>query len=96
MQSDITIKQNNFHDLTARGIYFENVVDSEIKRNDLTNIAQTGIQLNGGNENVDDQTQRSYQPWHVRTCTGFCSATPKKSIRIPITSSSAITSLALG
>lgn len=53
VQSDITIERNNFHDLTGAGIYLENVVDSEIKRNDMTNLAKTGIQLNGGNENVE-------------------------------------------
>ena len=53
MQSDVTIERNNFHDLTGAGIYFENVVDSEIKRNDMTNVARTGIQLNGGNENIE-------------------------------------------
>ena len=51
-QSDITIKKNNFEDASGAGIYFENVVDSLIDDNDLENIARTGIQLNGGNQNV--------------------------------------------
>jgi parallel beta-helix repeat protein len=53
VQSDITIKRNSFQSLTGAGIYFENVVDSEIKRNMMMNVARTGIQLNGANENVE-------------------------------------------
>jgi parallel beta-helix repeat protein len=52
LQSDIEITDNDFHDTTGAGIYFENVVDSLIDDNDLTNIARSGIQLNGGNERV--------------------------------------------
>jgi parallel beta-helix repeat protein len=52
LQSDIKIKDNDFANLTGAGIYFENVVDSVIDDNDLTNIALTGIQLNGANERV--------------------------------------------
>lgn len=51
-QSNITIKKNDFEDANGAGIYFENVVDSLIDDNDLENIALTGIQLNGGNQNV--------------------------------------------
>lgn len=51
-QSNITIKKNDFEDASGAGIYFENVVDSLIDDNDLENIARTGIQLNGGNQNV--------------------------------------------
>ena len=52
LQSNITIKKNDFENLTGAGIYFENVVDSLIDHNDLENIAKSGIQLNGGNDNV--------------------------------------------
>jgi parallel beta-helix repeat protein len=52
LRSDITIKDNNFEDLSGAGIYFENVVDSLIDDNDLENLALSGIQLNGGNEGV--------------------------------------------
>jgi parallel beta-helix repeat protein len=52
LRSNITIKDNDFEDLSGAGIYFENVVDSLIDDNDLENIALSGIELNGGNEGV--------------------------------------------
>lgn len=51
-QTGINVKKNKFTDLSGAGIYFENVVDSLIDHNDLTNIALSGIQLNGGIERV--------------------------------------------
>lgn len=52
LRSNIKIEDNTFKDVTGAGIYFENVVDSLIDDNDLTNIALSGIQLNGGNQRV--------------------------------------------
>lgn len=52
LRSNIKVEDNKFTDVTGAGIYFENVVDSLIDDNDLTNIALSGIQLNGGNQRV--------------------------------------------
>ncbi len=52
LRSGIDIEDNKFSDVTGAGIYFEKVVDSFIDDNDLTNIALSGIQLNGGNQRV--------------------------------------------
>ena len=52
LQSEISIKDNDFENLTGSGIYFESVVDSLIDDNDFTGIALSGIHLNGGNEGV--------------------------------------------
>ena len=52
VQSGITIEDNDFANLSGGGVYFEKVVDSKIDDNDLTNIALSGIQLNGGNQRV--------------------------------------------
>jgi parallel beta-helix repeat protein len=53
VQSNITIQWNNFHDLTGAGIYLENVVDSVIRRNILTDVDGTAFHLNGGNEDIE-------------------------------------------
>lgn len=52
LRSGIDIEENTFTGVTGAGIYFEKVVDSYIDDNDLTNIALSGIQLNGGNQRV--------------------------------------------
>lgn len=52
IRSAIKIEDNKFSDVTGAGVYFEQVVDSLIDDNDLTNIALSGIQLNGGNQRV--------------------------------------------
>lgn len=52
LRSGIDIEENWFSDVSGAGIYFEKVVDSVIDDNDLTNIALSGIRLNGGNERV--------------------------------------------
>jgi parallel beta-helix repeat protein len=62
VQSEITIKWNNFQGLSGAGIYFENVVDSVVKRNVMMNVARTGIHLNGGNENVEVKRNRLTNP----------------------------------
>jgi parallel beta-helix repeat protein len=49
VQSEITIEDNDFEDLTGGGIYWERVIDSVIEDNDFENLALVGIHLNGGN-----------------------------------------------
>jgi parallel beta-helix repeat protein len=52
VQSNITIEDNDFDDLTGGGIYLERVVDSIIEDNDFENLARSGIELNGLNQRV--------------------------------------------
>ena len=52
LQSEISIKDNDFENITGAGIYFENVTDSLIDDNDLASIVLSGIHLNGGNQRV--------------------------------------------
>jgi parallel beta-helix repeat protein len=49
VQSDITIVDNEFEDLSGGGIYWERVVDSTIEDNEFEDLVRTGIHLNGGN-----------------------------------------------
>jgi parallel beta-helix repeat protein len=49
VQSNITIEDNEFEDLTGGGIYWERVVDSTIEDNEFEDVARNGIHLNGAN-----------------------------------------------
>jgi parallel beta-helix repeat protein len=49
VQSNITIVDNEFEELTGGGIYWERVVDSTIEDNEFEELEDVGIHLNGGN-----------------------------------------------
>lgn len=49
VQSDITITDNEFEELSGGGIYWERVVDSTIEDNEFEELELVGIHLNGGN-----------------------------------------------